>query len=288
MQESIIDKRIKAMLLVAMAGSVAVIGCRQSEPDGRTHIEQLVRLLYDGDPAVHGRSAEQLVALGQPAVEPLVEFLEDEYDKEEFRIRALEVLTQIGEPAVIPLLNLSPWSGELNDIDKALVRMGRSQTPHMIAALQDSSCLSYLRAAKVRAAKVLAELKDPRAVEPLIHLLDDNRLSFNHTAIVYALGNIGDPRAVEPLVSIVQMDGARNDSPELVRAAVRALGKIEDPRGIPCLTDALMGSSASPCMCLAASDALVAIGKPAVPGLIGAMQEEHVYVRSHRKGVGIH
>lgn len=55
------------------------------------------------------------------------------------------------------------------------------------------------------AAKALGELKDARAVEPLIAALK-KRKGFGdlEMAIVVALGQIGDKRAVEPLVSVLK------------------------------------------------------------------------------------
>ena len=49
-----------------------------------------------------------------------------------------------------------------------------------------------------KAAESLARMGDPRAVDPLIHALEDEDWRVRQK-VVWALGYIGDPRAVQPL-----------------------------------------------------------------------------------------
>ncbi|MFN3699646.1 MAG: HEAT repeat domain-containing protein, partial [Dictyoglomus sp.] len=70
------------------------------------------------------------------------------------------------------------------------------------------------------AAKALGEIKDKRAVEPLISALKDEDW-YVREAAAYALGEIGDSRAVEPLIS------ALKDKDEIFQfVAKEALKKI--------------------------------------------------------------
>jgi HEAT repeat protein len=75
---------------------------------------------------------------------------------------------------------------------------------------------------KRRAAEILGGLKDPRAVEVLIALLNDENLKVRK-ASTKALGEIKDPHAVEPLIKLL------DDSESSIRMeAAWALGEIGD------------------------------------------------------------
>jgi HEAT repeat protein len=83
------------------------------------------------------------------------------------------------------------------------------------------------------AAKALGELKDTRAVEPLLLMLKDENYDVRESA-VRALGSIGDVRVIEPLVTIAELPMLRgNKQYEKVReAASEALGSITDARSV--------------------------------------------------------
>jgi len=102
-------------------------------------------------------------------------------------------------------------------------------------ALNDSD--SYVQ---YTAAQALGRIGDPRAVDPLILVLNDSasslppmeRQSIRFMAL-YALVKIGEP-AIDPLIL------ALNDSSSSVRCyAADALGEIGDPRAVDPLIDAL-------------------------------------------------
>jgi HEAT repeat protein len=89
-----------------------------------------------------------------------------------------------------------------------------------------------------RAAWILGERRDPRAVEPLIALVEHSKdLGVLEEATV-ALGKIGDRRALSVLRNLLA------DSYVSVRErAAWALGKIGDPDAIPALRQALTDTS---------------------------------------------
>jgi len=82
------------------------------------------------------------------------------------------------------------------------------------------------------AVRALHELGDPRAVEPLIRILEKNSWLAAEAAL--ALGNIGDARAVEPLIPALN-----NTRFVLPWNAARALGAIGGDRAIEALIAAL-------------------------------------------------
>jgi uncharacterized protein (TIGR02145 family) len=82
-----------------------------------------------------------------------------------------------------------------------------------------------------KAVYALVELKDPRAIEPLISALKDEYL-YVRNASASALGEFKNPRAVEPLISAME-----DKDREIQRTAAVALDKIKDPRGIKALKE---------------------------------------------------
>jgi hypothetical protein len=96
--------------------------------------------------------------------------------------------------------------------------------------------LGYQGDASVRnkAAEALGELRDARAVMPLIAILKDKD-SDVRKAVVIALGQIRDARAVEPLILAL-----KNDEDKWVRGwAAHSLGEIGDVRALDPLLIAL-------------------------------------------------
>jgi HEAT repeat protein len=134
--------------------------------------------------------------------------------------------------------------------------------------------LGYEKEAKVReaAAWALGDVRDPRAVEPLVAALKDSDYGVGHAA-AKALVKIG-ALAVEPLV------GALKETQSLVRSsAAEALGQIGDPRAVEPLIAALSDSSGFFVRRLAAR-ALGEIGDPrAVAPLIASLNDEEDSVR---------
>jgi len=97
-----------------------------------------------------------------------------------------------------------------------------------------------------KAALALGEIGDPRAVDPLIEILNPDRLKIGLStgspsnvfeAAIIALGRIGDPRSVEPLCVVLSIRVHPNDQ----RMAAWALGEIGDPRAVDPLIEYLEG-----------------------------------------------
>ncbi|MFN8563580.1 MAG: HEAT repeat domain-containing protein [Anaerolineae bacterium] len=87
----------------------------------------------------------------------------------------------------------------------------------------------------------------------------------------YILGDIGDPRAVEPLIAAY----ARESDRYIRLAAVLALGKIGDPRGLPTLTAALDAPAWTPAYARIVDDFARIAGASAVEPLIRVVQSAH-------------
>jgi len=123
------------------------------------------------------------------------------------------------------------------------------------------------------AADALGEIKDPRAVEPLIDMIKDPHRDVREEA-ARSLGKIKDRRAVEPLIFVV-----RNDK-DVKGPAIWSLGEIGDPRAVDVLISVLKGEIKLPLGYWGMwgnidGDAAIALGKiggPAVKPLISAFK----------------
>ena len=88
-----------------------------------------------------------------------------------------------------------------------------------------------------RAVDVLARLGDPRAVEPLIRVMNGDGSVDVAASAARALGELGDLLAVGPL-TIVLMD--EDEDPETRRAAAKALGNLGGPLAVGSLAQTLI------------------------------------------------
>jgi HEAT repeat protein len=122
-----------------------------------------------------------------------------------------------------------------------------------------------------QAAKKIGELKDPKAVEPLIKALNDKDSGVRRTATI-ALGKIGDAKAVEPLINRLY-----DEDSEVVKAALHALANI----GIPSIEPlARLLRTATTKVRILAATGLGSIGSGrAVDPLIAASRDSDSKVR---------
>jgi len=126
-------------------------------------------------------------------------------------------------------------------------RKATEAVPHLIRALKDVDPV------RSSAARALGVIKDRRAVGPLIELLTDFSPAVR-AASARALGNLKDSTAVLPLAASLTA-GNEEAGPALAQIGESAIGPLID-----CLREAASRH--------AATDALIAIGQPAVPALV--------------------
>jgi|CZKF01.1.fsa_nt_gi HEAT repeat protein len=248
-------------------------------------VAPLIAALNDPDPGVQGSAA---MALGQiqdsRAVQPLMATFkaavkdgqatkgpDDQYsvtDQQRSRLdvaqKAADALGNLGAPALDGLMAAFKDKDLNGYAAPGLVKMGAPAVDALVAAMKDPD-------ADVRweAANALGEIKDPRAVPPLLEALQAKDLQW-HAA--YALGKIKDPRAVEPLIAALQ-----NKDAEFREQVASALGEIKDPRADAALIAAL--KDPEPKVLHAAANALGLINDPqAVNILLTALREHNVEV----------
>lgn len=169
--------------------------------------------------------------------------------------RAVEPLV---EAATIDTLDLRGFSVEVGDWAKnreaiagALHKIGGSQAVDLLAA-------KIKTRARSEAAWLLGELRDARAVQPLVEVLSGGFGPWSE--VITALGKIGDARAVEPLLKAARRANTERSWGDWSRA-IEALGLIGDPRAAGPLV-AIAGRDAAVIRALKQMGALEALGDP--------------------------
>ncbi|MBN1264820.1 MAG: HEAT repeat domain-containing protein [Anaerolineales bacterium] len=232
--------------------------------------------------------SDVLVGIGQPAAEPLMAALELEHQSRETRNRFSKeafliavtlgkIGVQLGDPGMCVLafevylrekyLAQYETSSIMETLNEKLTELAEPAMELLFEALrkQDPRSESIL--------ELLELLKDPRAVEPLIILLQGSSEGGLRLKAVNVLKILKDSRAHEPLIA------ALNDESKLVReAAIEALGVLQDPDLVKPLTAMLKDSEAP--VREAAVQALRKLKVNAVDEFIAALKDTEAYVRT--------
>lgn len=129
---------------------------------------------------------------------------------------------QRGEKDVEGLIKAYKDKNALHQIDAVdvLVEIGEPTVKPLIQYLKDEDF--HFRAI---VAEILGKIKDPRAIEPLIQLLKDEKNLYVRAEAVWALANIGKP-AVDPL-SQALVQALQNEDRRFEKIIREVLWKIK-------------------------------------------------------------
>ncbi|MGI6366765.1 MAG: HEAT repeat domain-containing protein [Anaerolineae bacterium] len=179
-------------------------------------IESLVLALTDVAWSVRLSSAEALEALGwEPSREQEIDYWIARGEPGRAVPRGLEAV-----PALVRMLD-DQYPPLVADVVDALARLGNTAVP----ALLEQGLHHRDWWAREAAARVLARVRAPQSVIPLIRALSDRSYSVRETC-TRALAALGDPRALPYLQAL-----ASHDPHRLVRAAAsEALRSLPAPR----------------------------------------------------------
>ena len=231
----------------------------------------VARYLRDAKSPMKWTRARALRVLGElkvPASVPtLLQALEDrDSDVRNVAARSLgRMKLQAAEEALVSLLGKHDQAVSAR-IAAICIEMGPRTAPLLIRSLRDGS-----PKARFWSARILGEIRDPRAVRSLGDALLDPEADVR-SASTWALGEIGE-RATGPLVEPLLRDPLW-----YVRAhAAESLGKLGDGSYAPVLGDALRDRSWW--VRKNALDALVRLGDPAKPVLLKTLQGDDRFAR---------
>jgi len=205
------------------------------------------------------------------AVAPLIQALK----VEALKVTAREALVNIGAPCLNQLIDAlksenfivrSQAAWAISDIadklkDKQIAE--RAVVP-LITTLKDQ--IDSVRANTLEA---LISIRDARAVESLIEALKDQSPAIRKKA-AFGLGIFGDARTIPVLIPVI------NDPDLSVRLnAITSLGQLKAKDAIKMLINALKDTEVEK----AAHKALIEIGKPSVPMLVEALNDQDLAIR---------
>jgi HEAT repeat protein len=135
-------------------------------------------------------------------------------------------------------------------ITRSLRQIGRPGVPYLIASLNGQAPEDVVELGRYKHVIIstLGDMRDSRAVGPLLDLFEKNKTSKIRwtSSIASALGLIGDKQAVNPLIAELdaslkraQETGDWNAGGYDMQACAEALGRLGDKRAIPSLKRAL-------------------------------------------------
>jgi len=201
----------------------------------KTHVaENLVPFLGDTNPNIRKNTAEALRKIGKAATKPLIKTLKS--DDIQIRIIATMILGDLKDTlSVKPLIEALKYKSQTSSIEADKLRL---EAARALGKIRDARAVEPLIAAlndensnvKERSAEALTAIGEP-AVEPLIKVLKNDQIGLQ-TIAAMILGDIKDPRAVEPLIQTLLIAAYENRSWYFRFEAAIALGKIKDPRAI--------------------------------------------------------
>jgi HEAT repeat protein len=203
------------------------------------------------------------------AVEDLLEALEDVDDAT--REEASKELAELADPSTLDAL-LHAFEDEFWAVRahaaSGVGRIGGSRAAEGLIRAFNDPIIEVRDAAVIAMASLGAQV-----AELLIKSLKDERWRVREHA-AKTCGEIKDRRAVDPLIALCRdRDGA------VKAAAAEALGKIADPKAVPTLVKLFRDSSKT--VRETAGTALVAIGQPSVELLIENLKDKDFVVRCH-------
>ncbi len=274
---------------------------------GPVAIRPLSSVLEDANERIRRAALEAMGRIGSSGLDTLVKALKDK--NSESRLHAAAALGKLDDVrAVMPLM------GCLKDNDvrvrrSAVASLGMINRPEcvnpLIMALKDND--AYVRRDAV---KYLSLFDDPRKKDLFLAMLEDRsqmviqelvtamkkmkeqvfdelvQLLENQNPVIkrnaaYALGYFQDKAAVPPLIHLL-----RSQNSTIRKVACNSLGDLGDRRAV----NALITSLSDPVeeVCLAASEALSRIGKPAIPAILNQMigRKKNFYAEMALKQMG--
>jgi HEAT repeat protein len=196
--------------------------------------ENLVPFLGNTNQDIRKNTAEALRKIGKVATKPLIKMQKS--DDIQIRIITTMILGDIKDTLSLePLIETLKYRSQTSSIETDKLRL---EAARAIGKIRDARAVEPLIAAlndkninvTERSAEALTAIGEP-AVEPLIKVLKNDQIGLQ-TVAAMILGDIKDPRAVEPLIQTLLIDASENRSWYFRFEAARALGKIKDPRAI--------------------------------------------------------
>ena len=212
------------------------------KPGNKQAVMPLIDALHDSAEIVRSRAAQSLGTIGDRcAVEPLIDCLDDA--DVYVRIEAAIALGEIGDEqatdALVPIIEDKRGDSRLRASAVKALGLTAGQAEHYLDVLLEAA-EDEDEDVQQAAIEALYHVDDVQLTDRYIKLLQERFDVSNNNMmdIISKLGETKDPRAVEPLTHVLTMDN-------LVyrELAAEALGRIGDRRALPALEMALRETS---------------------------------------------
>ncbi len=228
------DPRINAALIAALKDPDENVRAAAADSLGKRHateaVEPLIDCLHGKTALDHQQAALALGAIGDPrAIDPLRE-MRDHSAPHSYgdSIVAKQVLAALDHTRFGNGNTQSDAPNGSPNGSKSSTDVGSA-----IAALSSPDAHLRAHAAEVLSAGQRPGAVDPRAIEPLLHALDDPDQEVRRRAAI-ALINVDDPRKIRPFTDLL-----RSTDFSLREDAANGLGQVHDPRAVAALIAAL-------------------------------------------------
>jgi HEAT repeat protein len=204
-------------------GKNATDAAVESAPLNETDLEQVLNLALDvlnaGDFRERWEVAKVFPKLGESAIAPLIEILEDDEAELEVRWFAGRILAEFNQPSVITTLVNLLKTAEDEELAamaaSALSSLGNSAVVALGGLLADPQT-------RLLATTALSQIRRPEIIEPLLSVVGDPQVAVRST-VIEALSSFHDPRIPPVLLE------ALDDRAAVVRKeAVTGLGLRSD------------------------------------------------------------
>ncbi|HED11124.1 MAG TPA: HEAT repeat domain-containing protein [Caldithrix abyssi] len=274
---------------------------------GSVAIRPLSRVLEDSNERIRKAALEAMGRIGSSGLEALMRALKDKNN--ESRLHAAAAMGKLKDVRAVHPLMACLRDKDVRVRRSAVISLGlinhQECVNPLIMALKDED--SYVRKDAI---KYLSGLEDPRKKDLFLAMLEDRSQRVINELVVamkriksqlfddvvlmlenqnpvikrnaaYALGLFQDTAAVPALLSLLSTQNSA-----IRKVTCNALGELGDRRAI----NSLIGSLHDPVedVCLAASNALARIGKPAIPAILNKMigRKKNFYAELALKDMG--
>ncbi|WP_048152594.1 HEAT repeat domain-containing protein [Methanolacinia paynteri] len=187
-------------------------------------VSMLIVGLKSSDPAAESSSTAKIIKIGEPAVEPLLSFMNNA--EPEFQAKTAEILIKIGKPGIRGMIRtLNYGRTEMRVVIARTIL--KSKDPEAVNAVYDR--IKSEKNPEVRKALILAftkDSKDKRIPDALHSALADPDPGVK-TLAVRLLAKIKDERAIGPLVSVLNY--SEDTLADLASDSLVGYGKAAQP-----------------------------------------------------------
>jgi HEAT repeat protein len=254
---------------------------RLSEPDTKQVLAALIVALQDRDEDLRWAARRALVAIGKPALVPVIGVLEGKGSNGRAEAAAILQELRLSEPeakrAVAPLIVALQDRDEnlRNTARRALVSLGRPALAPLIGLLQSKSPQSRGEAAAMLQEIRLSEPDVKKAVAALIAALDDRDEEVRN-AVRHSLSEIGPP-ALAAVISVLEGKKSQLRKEAAAVLAWMRLDAADQKKVVTALIAALDDKDED--IRIAMTSTLTQVGTPAVSALIGVLEKGSLKAR---------